>query len=318
MNLARIFNKSISFCFFFFKWGHLRLAYILAYYKLPKKWASGVQIHNDSLIFTSTGNAICIAQLQQFEFSLHFLFELLSNPMVRVKETSETYFKVEIEGLIFKVASLSNMAVLYEIFIEKIYAIESVVNDLVVIDIGMNVGVASLYFAHRPDVKKVYGYEPFPATFAEAKVNISENPIGLQKIVLKNEGVSNINEIRSITLFESGLLSASTIEQNNSYGKKIGERINVQMVSIESVFEYVLLENPSAKILLKLDCEGEEYAIFEKLQNTSYLDNVVIAIIEWHEKGSSAIENVLNNYAFNIKLQPHISENSGMIYAIKK
>jgi hypothetical protein len=70
---------------------------------------------------------------------MHFLIEILSNPIFKVKETTNTYFIVEVEGLEFKVASLSNMAVLYEIFIEKIYSINTAHKDVVVIDIGMNV-----------------------------------------------------------------------------------------------------------------------------------------------------------------------------------
>lgn len=317
MSVTRIINKFISFCFFLFKLKHFKLAYLFAFYKLPKHWAGSLQVSNGSLLFINSGNTICIALLDQFEFSMHFLIELLANPLCKVTETTNTYFTVEVETLVFKVASLSNMAVLYEIFIEKIYNIETSHNNLVVIDIGMNVGVASLYFASQPYVKKVYGYEPFPETFAEASMNVAANPVMASKIKLMNEGVSNLREIRSIALFESGLLSASTIEQKNEYGKKIGQVIEVQLVSIKEVFELVMAENPNAKILLKLDCEGEEYVIFDMLNESTYLNNVVVAIIEWHEKGSTTIEKVLIDNEFTLRHEHHVSENSGMIYAIK-
>jgi FkbM family methyltransferase len=317
MSVTRIINKFFSFCFFLFKLKHFKLAYLFAFYKLPKHWAASLQVSNGILLFTNSGNTICIAQLDQFEFSMHFLIELLANPLCKVTETTNTYFMVEVEGLLFKVASLSNMAVLYEIFIEKIYNIETAHDNLVVIDIGMNVGVASLYFASQPYVKKVYGYEPFPETFAEASMNVAANPVMASKIKLMNEGVSNLRETRSIPLFESGLLSASTIEQKNEYGKKIGQVIEVQLVSIKEVFELVMAENPNAKILLKLDCEGEEYVIFDMLKESTYLNNVVVAIIEWHEKGSTTIEKVLIDNEFTLRHEHHKTENSGMIYAIK-
>ena len=317
MNLTRVLNKFVSFCFFFFKLKHIKLAYLFAFYKLPKRWASNLHLNHGKLVFKNTGNAIFLAQLDQFGFSVHFLIELLSNPLFKLKETTIDYFVVEVEGLTFKVASLSNMAVLYEIFIEKIYSIDTTEKELVVIDIGMNVGVASLFFASQSYVNKVYGYEPFPETFAEASLNVSSNPNFASKLRLNNEGVSNVNETRSITLFESGLLSASTIDQKNDYGKKIGQVIDVQLVSINKVFELVISENPGAKILLKLDCEGEEYAIFEMLKESTYLNNVDIAIIEWHEKGSTAIEKVLIENKFKLRHEHHVSENSGMIYATK-
>ena len=111
MNFNRILHKFVSFCFFLFKLKHLKLAYLFAFYKLPKHWASHLQLHHGNLIFTNTGNAISLAQLDQFGFSMHFLIEILSNPIFKVKETTNTYFIVEVEGLVFKVASLSNMAV---------------------------------------------------------------------------------------------------------------------------------------------------------------------------------------------------------------
>ena len=77
------------------------------------------------------------------------------------------------------------------------------------------------------------------------------------------------------------------------------------------------LNRLSANILLKIDCEGEEYAIFDLLKESKYLNNVVVGIIEWHEKGATSIEKVLINNQFKLRLENHVSENSGMIYAFK-
>jgi hypothetical protein len=56
---------------------------------------------------------------------------------------------------------------------------------------------------------------------------------------------------------------------------------------------------------------------FDILKKTTYLNNVVVAIIEWHEKGYTAIEKVLMDNEFKLRHEHHITENSGMIYAIK-
>ena len=68
---------------------------------------------------------------------------------------------------------------------------------------------------------------------------------------------------------------------------------------------------------MKLDCEGEEYAIFNMLKEATFLNNVDIAIIEWHEKGFVPIEKVLLDNQFKLRHAHHVSENSGMIYATK-
>ena len=53
------------------------------------------------------------------------------------------------------------------------------------------------------------------------------------------------------------------------------------------------------------------------LKETTYLNHVAIAIIEWHEKGASDIEKVLMSHQFKLRQTHHVTENSGMIYAIK-
>ena len=69
----------------------------------------------------------------------------------------------------------------------------------VVIDIGMNIGGASLYFLNKPNVIKVYSFEPFPDTFAEAEDNFKLNDvIGKERIEYLPYGISDISEHRRV------------------------------------------------------------------------------------------------------------------------
>jgi hypothetical protein len=139
-----------------------------------------------------------------------------------------------------------------------------------------------------------------------------------KKIICNNFGVSNISEQREISFFDSGLLSASTIINSaNNYGKDATKNITVTLKSITEVFDTVINDYPSNPILLKIDCEGEEYVIFEMLSKTSYLNKVSCALIEWHENGADSIITVLKENNFQLLLLPHASENCGMIYAFK-
>jgi hypothetical protein len=49
---------------------------------------------------------------------LHYLFILLENPISNIYDTYDDMFNITINGLKFKVTSLSNMVILYEIFIQ--------------------------------------------------------------------------------------------------------------------------------------------------------------------------------------------------------
>jgi FkbM family methyltransferase len=295
------------------------MAYCLSFQNAGLKQINGLERRGAMVYFRKTGNAICISHLPVFEFSINPLIDLLQHPKVAVDHVKPYSFMAVINGLRFNVASLSNMAVLYEIFIEEIYAVDLMPDNILLLDIGMNVGVASQYFASNAKVKAVYGYEPFLETYQEALTNLRLNESIQQKIFCNQYGVSGVSEKRKIHLFDSGLLSASTIQNDgNEYGKDTSKTIEVELRSIRSIFDELYPQYPNSPVVLKIDCEGEEYAIFESLRGTNYLNRVACVLVEWHEKGSDAIVEVLKKHGFQMLLLPHATANSGMIYGFKQ
>ena len=319
MKLARTFIKFIVFLYCLLKFRSFKMAYLLAFYNASLKQIQSLSRSGEKVIFKISGNQIFIKQLAQFEFSINLLFELLQNSKVKVIESFPDKFLVRIDELFFHVSSLSNMAVLYEVFIEQIYAIDLIPENLLVIDIGMNVGVVSQYFASKTQVKAVHGYEPFVETYQEASANFQLNNSIKHKIFSHNFGVSNVTETRTLSFYESGLLSASTIsDSSNSYKRDETKKIQVQLKSIDDIFKELLPQYPDSQVLLKIDCEGEEYAIFNCLKDSNYLDKVVCVLVEWHQKGYEPIVSVLKKHNFQLLHLPHETENCGMIYAFRK
>lgn len=318
MKLTRSCIKLIMFLYCLVKFRSYKMAYTLSFHNVSLKNIQSLSRENDKVVFNRTGNKIYASHLAAFEFSINNLVDLLQNTKVKVEGALPGKFIVSINGLRFNVASLSNMAVLYEVFIEEIYAVELKGENLLVIDIGMNVGVASQYFAQMPGVKAVYGYEPFPETCQEAVENVKMNAAISDKIVCNSYGVSNVSEVREISLFDSGLLSASTIENaDNTYGRSATRTVTVQLKSITEIFDELFPQFPNSPVLLKIDCEGEEYAIFDCLKDTQYLDKVTCVLIEWHEKGAAPIAEVLKQHNFQMLHLPHATANCGMIYGFR-
>ena len=58
-----------------------------------------------------------------------------------------------------------------------------------VLDVGMNFGTATLYFANQPNVTRVYSFEPFVPTYEEAVRNMHLNPRLHQKIATHAYGL---------------------------------------------------------------------------------------------------------------------------------
>jgi hypothetical protein len=92
--------------------------------------------------------------------------------------------------------------------------------------------------------------------------------------------------------------------------------VEVEVKSIVDELARIAAENPSKKLVLKIDCEGEEYPIFEKLVQAD-ISNVLIFIVEWHLKGPAPILAKLNQWGFGTLALPKPDLTSGMIYAFK-
>ena len=67
-----------------------------------------------------------------------------------------------------------------------------------VIDVGMNVGLASLYFARMPAVRAVHSFEPFSRPFARALTNFALNPELSVKIKPHQIGLSGKTEVLEV------------------------------------------------------------------------------------------------------------------------
>ena len=83
-------------------------------------------------------------------------------------------FKIEIDEINFYINSWEEMFILNEIFIENIYNIE-LNENFSFIDIGMNVGFTSLFFANKKNCINVFSFEPFKKTNDLALKNLSIN-----------------------------------------------------------------------------------------------------------------------------------------------
>ncbi len=80
-----------------------------------------------------------------------------------------------------------NLCVFDEVFKELVYGFK-LNGNCIVVDVGMNIGTAALYFATLPNVSRVYGFELVQSTFDLAAVNFKLNPALEEKITAINYG----------------------------------------------------------------------------------------------------------------------------------
>lgn len=254
---------------------------------------------------------------------------LLYRGRVFVNKINEFYPDLKIEdhkdGCIFKFSGLSiyvetpeEIFIISEVFIDNDYYFLNK-EKCVVVDIGANVGISSLFFSTLPFVDKIYSFEPVPETCKQAEYNFSLNNSISKVAQLNNVGLGKNNR-SEVFIFNNqmkgntgvrGLLSPSYAARPNDFTE-----VEVEIKDASERISIISNENPGKKIVVKMDCEGAEYEIFENLATNKGLDHIDIFMIEWHDKGPEAIETALQNANFNC-FSRNLGPRSGMIYAYK-
>ncbi len=213
--------------------------------------------------------------------------------------------------------------ILREVVANGVYNVMPGTPGAVVLDIGMNVGYASLQFAAQPWVAAVWAYEPVPATFRRALCNLERNPQLAAKIKSHNYGLADRK--RNITFDFSPYWRGAVGVKGMSpeFRRYHGVReCDVSQVTVEvrraaEVVSELKAAYPTAEVIAKLDCEGCEYQIISDLHKAGLLSQLDVFLIEWHQSGAAELLEVLAAAGFfTLSLTPQ--ESTGMIYACRR
>ena len=215
-----------------------------------------------------------------------------------------------------RIVSPNELFIINEIFFNNCYNF-SLPNQQSynVIDIGMNVGLASLYFANRRDICEVFSFEPFPQTFMQAKGNFDNTPELASKIKSFNFGLGKGErmEISSYSPYASG--TSGTLLKSKDADVTVYE----QAISIRDAFETltrIVDTDPETPFVLKVDCEGAEYEILESLIEGGFPERIIAILMEWHGSFSSGLQNRVRQLGFNL-INTRTGNNTGMTYAVR-
>ena len=193
---------------------------------------------------------------------------------------------------------------LIEEYARKKFEIKS--NDTV-IDVGAHIGLFTMYATQSCKNGNIYSYEPVKENFEILKANIAIN--NLQDVKIFNSAVSNSDS--TITLF------INNDESGHSMFSESSENIIVNSTTLMKIFDK---NNIKKCNFLKLDCEGAEYEIIEKLPS-KYFKMIEKMVIEYHmfdlhPELLEKLKNKLleNNFKLETKM---LFSDIGFLYAVK-
>jgi FkbM family methyltransferase len=140
----------------------------------------------------------------------------------------------------------------------------------IIVDIGAHVGVISMTFAKRHGCR-VYAYEPQPLNFRRLRENIALNR--LEHLITAHPYAVTGNG-RTVTI---------SIDERNSGGGSIYKNTGARAMSV--TLQDILIAVGGRIDLLKIDCEGAEYEIFEGAD----LSGIKAIRAEFHGENAAAL-----------------------------
>lgn len=151
--------------------------------------------------------------------------------------------------------------------------------DDVVIDIGANIGMVSIYLAKKFPYLKIYSFEPVTINFRNFEKNIKLNNIPNNIITPIHKAVTG--DGKPVTLmFCPDNSGGSGVYTNNSTGYIIkNEDKDLESITLDDIFKEFNIKKVK---LLKIDCEGSEFSILKNCK-TSTLKKIENLIGEFHQ-----------------------------------
>ena len=196
---------------------------------------------------------------------------------------------------------------LSEIYYQNCYHI-SLKSNTVVVDMGMNVGFAALFFASHDEVENVYGFEPFPDTYKRACDNIGMNPDSIcKKIHTSNIALADIDMTKKVSVITNHM------GWRGINDKRIGApEVEINCRRADKVLHEIIQKHEGKHFVLKIDTEGSEFPIFDVMDESCIFKYIDTIVMEYHDNPQPLIKR-LNENGFVYYMNGTVL--GGMLYA---
>jgi FkbM family methyltransferase len=218
----------------------------------------------------------------------------------------------EIDGLRLRMFRSDDVETLREVFLEQLYRFD-LPGEHLTLDIGSNIGLASLYFA-RYHGGPVYAFELVPSTAEQTRTNFALNPEWSRNIKFFDYGLADSDQEFEIKTDPDHSAGNSIYRSRGSHVQKVRVR------NAADVVKEALAEKEGRRVVVKLDAEGAEYAICRLWDKAGLLKEMDVLMMEWHRQDGESVDeirDILRANGLRWFERQNWDSPHGMIYAIR-
>jgi len=224
--------------------------------------------------------------------------------------------RVALNGVVAELHNHEEVYIFYEVFYRRQYDFYGI-KQPVVLDIGFNIGFSSIFFAKVRNAVRVYAFEPVHSTMEIGKQNLELNGLTESKIQLFEYGLASANKSLEVSIDPLKRGSTSLV-MSDRFLSNSKSNTEVIVMDVSQVFDSLELE--AHNVVCKIDCEGGEYEIIQRLADTNNLRVVLLYLIEWHWVDGHDYRNLSTIFESNGYIVSVTQENlkAGFLSAVRK
>ena len=241
------------------------------------------------------------------------LFKHIQNPFEYVLHKNERFnrslsFTTKPNKITFQV-SLPLYQVFKEIFLENVYNIDTVVNQIpqkpVIVDIGANAGFFDILILSKVKDAKIFAYEPIPRNIQQIKNTLDANTAIKDNVNVHQLAVTGTASDKVDLYIESENENSVIASIFSDFNSSNANKISVDTITLTDI----IVKNSLAEIdILKVDCEGSEYDIFYNT-DPSLIRRAKMILLEVHDldedkKNITAMHKFLVDTGYEVTHQP--------------
>jgi FkbM family methyltransferase len=215
----------------------------------------------------------------------------------KLREQKTHSFTMAIGETVVMVDGPDAAFIAWEVLCGSVYKTTLPWNKAIVIDVGMNLGFASLAFLRESWCQHVYGFEPSEKTFLRARKNLSLNPKYSARCTMMNFGLGAETSRLVLHAAKGQSGNATMVPQvvRSQVSDNVREEVEIRRADkvLEDLYARI---GPDTPIVLKMDCEGAESLIFAVLSD-ELIRRPDVVLLEWHS--ANILKEVLNRLASN-------------------